>query len=107
MGEPLPSWLMRNASGWSLRVHVQPGASRTEVRGTHGDALKVRVAAPPVEGRANSALEAYLAGRLSVPRRCVSVESGVSGRSKRVDIAADGLAAAVIAACLLDNDSRS
>ena len=46
-------WAARTPDGWLLSVHVQPGARRTEVAGMHGSALKIRVAAPPVEGKAN------------------------------------------------------
>lgn len=70
-----------------LWVHVVPGAARSEVVGTHGDALKVRVAAPPVDGKANAALEAHLAERLDVARSSVEVVGGHTARRKRVRIA--------------------
>jgi uncharacterized protein (TIGR00251 family) len=69
--------------GIVLRIHVQPGAGRSAVVGRHGDALKVRVAAPPVEGRANDAARALLAGALGVPEAEVELTSGQSSRSKR------------------------
>lgn len=69
--------------GVVLRIHVQPGAGRSAVVGRHGDALKVRVAAPPVEGRANEATRALLADALSVPADDVELTSGQSSRSKR------------------------
>jgi uncharacterized protein (TIGR00251 family) len=69
--------------GIVLRVHVQPGAGRSAVVGRHGDALKVRVAAPPVEGRANDATRALLAEALGVPEPDVEMTSGQSSRSKR------------------------
>ena len=67
-----------------LRVHVQPGTGRSAVVGRHGDALKVRVAAPPVEGRANDALVQFLASTLGVKNEQVTLISGESSRSKRV-----------------------
>ena len=71
-----------------LTLHVQPGASRTEYAGLHGDAHKIRLAAPPVEGRANEALIAFLADAFGVARRDVAIAIGASARRKIVRIAA-------------------
>lgn len=71
-----------------LRVHAQPRASRDEIAGRHGDALKIRIAAPPVDGEANDALCRFLAKACGVPRGAVSVESGESGRAKTVRVKA-------------------
>ncbi|MDQ3107042.1 MAG: DUF167 domain-containing protein [Actinomycetota bacterium] len=65
-----------------LRLHVQPGAGRTSVLGTHGDALKVRVAAPPEKGRANEACAALVAELVGVKVAAVTLESGATSRSK-------------------------
>lgn len=77
------------ARGASIRVHVhvQPRASRSEVVGTHGAALKVRLLAPPVDGAANDALVALLADRLGVPRRDIRIVQGATSRAKVVEIA--------------------
>jgi uncharacterized protein len=74
--------------GASIRVHVhvQPRASRSEVVGTYGAALKVRLLAPPVDGAANDALVALLAEELEVPRRDVRIVHGSSSRAKVVEI---------------------
>lgn len=72
--------------GTVLTVHVQPKASRTECVGLHGEALKIRVAAPPVEGAANEELIRFVAHSLAVPASAVRIESGMSGRHKRVMI---------------------
>lgn len=69
-----------------LRVVVHPGAGRSGVVGQHGDALKVRVAAPPVEGRANRAVVELVADVLGVKAAQVGVESGESSRSKRLRV---------------------
>lgn len=69
-----------------MTVHVQPRASRSEVVGTHGSALKVRIQAPPVEGAANDAVIELLAERLGVPRRAVRIVAGSSSRGKTVEI---------------------
>lgn len=70
--------------GAILTVHVQPKASTTEYVGIHGDALKIRVAAPPVDGAANDELIRFLARQLSIPPTSVRIQSGASGRHKRV-----------------------
>src|SRR4051794_4954289 len=66
-----------------LRVSVHPGAGRTTVKGRHGDALKVSVAAPPEKGRANEAVAELLAGELGLAKSAVSIVSGETSRSKR------------------------
>lgn len=71
-----------------LRVYAQPRASRDEIAGLHGDALKIRVAAPPVDGEANEALCRFLARACGVARSAVSVHSGETGRNKTVRIRA-------------------
>jgi uncharacterized protein (TIGR00251 family) len=71
-----------------LALHVQPGAKRTEVTGLHGAALKVRLAAPPVEGKANAALRAFLADAFGVPLRNVTIVRGEASREKVVRIEA-------------------
>jgi uncharacterized protein (TIGR00251 family) len=76
-------WLKPGAQGGSeLCVHAQPGASRSELAGEHGDALKVRIAARAVEGAANAALIDYLAERLGVARRDVRLLRGDKSRRK-------------------------
>jgi uncharacterized protein len=69
-----------------LRVHVQPGAGRTEVVGRHGDALKVKVAAAPEGGRANTAVAQLVASTLGVPPTAVVLVSGATSRAKRFRI---------------------
>ena len=69
--------------GIVLRIHVQPGAGRSAVVGRHGDSLKVRVAAPPVEGRANEATRTLRSEARAVPEDDVELTSGQSSRTKR------------------------
>ena len=66
-----------------LAVHAQPGAGRSAIVGRHGDALKVRVAAPPERGRANEAVAAMLADLLRVKPAAVTLVSGETSRQKR------------------------
>lgn len=70
-----------------VSVHAQPGAGRTEVVGRHGSAVKVRVAAPPEQGRANEALIKLLSERFGVPTASVTLAGGATSRSKRFRIA--------------------
>lgn len=69
-----------------LRVHLQPGAGRTMVVGRHGNALHVRVAPPPQDGRANTALVKFLAETFEVPEAAVELVGGEHGRDKRVAV---------------------
>ena len=71
-------------AGAVLTVHIQPKASTTECVGFHGAAIKIRVAAPPVDGAANDKLIRFLARQLSIPSTSVRIQSGGSGRHKRV-----------------------
>ncbi|MCI0426950.1 MAG: DUF167 domain-containing protein [Nitrospiraceae bacterium] len=70
--------------GTILSVQIQPKASTTEYVGIHGDAIKIRVAAPPVGGAANDELIRFLACQLSIPSTSVRIHSGAGGRHKRV-----------------------
>ena len=71
-----------------ISIHAQPGAQCTEVAGIHGDALKIRVAAPALEDRANDALIAFIAEKLGIARRDVALVSGAKSRAKRFEIRA-------------------
>lgn len=72
--------------GVVVRLHVQPGAARSGVVGRHGDAVKVKVAAPPVEGKANAAVVALVAEVLGVRPAQVSLVAGDASRAKRVRV---------------------
>ena len=69
-----------------LELHIQPGASRTEFAGRHGERIKVRIAARAVDGKANAALIEFLAEHYRVPRRNVRITAGLKSRQKRVVI---------------------
>ncbi len=83
----------------ALAVHVVPRARRTEVAGRHGDAIKIRVAAPPVDGAANAELIRFVADQVGVARAEVTIASGATGRRKT--IAVQGMTAAALAHALL------
>ncbi len=69
-----------------IRFKVQPRASRNEIVGLHGDAVRIRLSAPPVDGGANEALTRFLAERLKVSRSRVRLVSGQASRSKLIAI---------------------
>ena len=80
------SWFRLDGDLLVLTVHAQPGARRTELQGLHGDALKIRVAAAPVDGAANDELRRFLAKSFEVAWRDVELLSGISSRAKRFSI---------------------
>jgi len=84
-------WRREDGTALVLALHVQPGAARTEVAGRHGDALKLRIASPPVDGKANAALLRYLAEAFGVPLAQVSLVRGETARRKTVRIEAPRL----------------
>ncbi|MCB1895821.1 MAG: DUF167 domain-containing protein [Zoogloeaceae bacterium] len=81
-------WLTETADGGLiLSLHVQPKARRTEFCGLHGDAMKLRLAAAPVDGKANAALLAFLADFCDLPKAAVELIGGATSRAKRVRLA--------------------
>ncbi|MEO7559435.1 MAG: DUF167 domain-containing protein [Nitrosospira sp.] len=85
---PRQTWYRSDDGGQRLilTLHIQPGAKRTEAVGLHGDALKVRLAAPPVERAANTALLEFLAATFGVPLCQVTLKHGIKSRRKVVEI---------------------
>lgn len=76
----------REGADLVLELRVQPRAARTGFAGLHGDRLRLRLNAPPVDGRANAALVEFLARAFGAPRASVTIEQGLTGRDKRVRI---------------------
>lgn len=75
------------AGGVRLSVRVQPKASANAVTGIHGDALKVRITAPPVDGAANEALVELLSATFGIPQYAITIVAGAGSRSKVVQLA--------------------
>jgi uncharacterized protein len=96
------NWYQTGGDGVTIHVHAQPGAKRTEVAGFYGDCLKLRLASPPVDGKANECLIGFLAERLGVKRSQVTITRGLSSRRKTVFVAVAGLQPAL----LLDPDGE-
>lgn len=79
------SWLRPGSdSGCELILHIQPGASKTEFAGLHGDALKLRVQAPPVEGAANQAVLNFIAKQCGLATRAIKLLRGDKSRRKTI-----------------------
>lgn len=80
------AWLRTSGTAVVLSLHIQPGAKKTEIAGLHGEALKIRLAAPPVDGKANECLIGFLAETLGIARSSVELVGGASSRAKRVRV---------------------
>jgi len=78
------SWITDSNAGCIIAVHVSPRASRNSIQGKYGDALKIRLKAPPVDGKANKELLAYLSGCLNIATRQLELLTGDTGRHKRI-----------------------
>ena len=87
-------WLTDTPDGTVLTLRLIPRASKNAIQGEHGDALKIRLCAPPVDGAANAALIEFLSDTLSLPRARIRLLSGHTSRTKRVLLA--GLSASAI-----------
>ncbi len=82
----MASWYCYQNNQLTLRLYIQPGAKVTQIVGLHGDALKIKLASPPIDGRANEALVKYLATQFDCPLRGIKVIRGEKSRFKTVTI---------------------
>lgn len=94
----IPPWLRQTAAGVELQLLVQPRAGRDQLVGTQGDELKVRLAAPPVDGAANTACCAFFARLCGLSRSRVTLVAGESSRHKRLRL--DGAEPAAVSAAI-------
>ena len=89
MNNSLPAWIsidVDSADSFIIALHCQPGAKKTEVQGEHDGRLKLRLAAPPVEGKANEALIQWLSKKLEIRRTNIELLAGDLSRLKRVRV---------------------
>jgi len=96
MAEPRESWVVDRGSTWLrhdatsrrilLSLRIQPNARRSEFAGLHGDALKIRIAAPAVDNKANTELVDFLSRALGLPKSAIVVRRGISSRYKSLEI---------------------
>lgn len=82
-------WLSRTKAGIRIAVQVSPNARKSEIVSGDGDTLRIKLQAPPVDGKANDALVQFLAKKLQIPRKQVSITHGQSNRRKLLEITAD------------------
>lgn len=94
-----PAIARDSARGALVTVHVQPGSSRTECVGIHGDAIKIRLAARPIDGAANDELIRFIAERCAVPRANVQLCAGLESRRKKMCV--KGISAELLLARVL------
>jgi uncharacterized protein (TIGR00251 family) len=82
------TWLRYDAGvrRLTLTLHIQPNAKQSSIAGPHGDALKIRIAAPAVDNRANAALVEFLSEELGVPRSSITIRRGATSRRKIVEV---------------------
>lgn len=83
---PPPVWARRDGADWLLDLHIQPGAQLTAVLGEHGGRLKLKIAAPAADNRANVRLLGWLATQLGVPKASVRLVRGETSRHKTVAV---------------------
>ncbi len=82
MSQKIPPFLKETKNGIILKLHAQPRSSRNRVVGPYGQRLKIAIQAPPADGKANKALQQFLARLLHVPKSCITLKSGASSREK-------------------------
>lgn len=87
-----PDWLQHDPARdvWTLQIHAQPGARRNEIVGEHGGRLKLKIAAPAVDNKANACLTEFLSGLLGVARSQITIVRGEGARQKTLAIQGAG-----------------
>jgi uncharacterized protein (TIGR00251 family) len=101
------SGLQRNAAvrRLTLRLHVQPAAGKSEIVGRHGDALKVRLAAPAADNKANIALIELLSASLGIPRSAIVIRHGATGRRKLIELTCGPESAALLERLMREDET--
>ena len=80
------SWLSHHKDGIRIKIYAQPGASKTEIIGQHGGAIKIRISSPPVDGAANDEILRLLSKTLGVSKSQIAIVGGVTSRTKTFNI---------------------
>jgi uncharacterized protein (TIGR00251 family) len=84
-------WCTELPNGVRLSVHISPNAKKSEVLGIHADALKIKLQAQPIEGKANEALIRFIADKLGLPRRAITITHGHLNKHKLLEVNCTGL----------------
>jgi uncharacterized protein (TIGR00251 family) len=84
-------WCTELPSGVRLSVRITPNAKKSEVQGVHEDALKIKLQAQPIEGKANEALIRFIADKLGLPRRAITITHGHLNKHKLLEVESTGL----------------
>jgi len=95
------SWCTEQVSGVRLSVRITPNAKKSEVLGILDDALKIKLQAQPIEGKANEALVRFIAERLALPRRAIVITHGHLNKHKLLDVDCPGLTVEAVKQALL------
>lgn len=82
----LPVWLTVKEQELILSLHIQPGAKKSSINGLYGERLKIAIATPPIDGKANKALIGFISKRLEIPKSYVNIITGENSREKRIRI---------------------
>lgn len=98
MNDGAPVFTQDTPDGCTLNVRIHPGARKNAITGTHDSVLKISLTTPPIEGRANEALIAFLADQLHLPKSRIALITGATSRSKTLRIT--GKSAAEVQAAL-------
>jgi uncharacterized protein (TIGR00251 family) len=96
-----PDWCTEVANGVRLSVRITPNAKKSEVQGVVDDALKIKLHAQPIEGKANEALIAFIADKLGLPKRAVQITHGQLNRHKLLEIQGSDLTVDAVKRLLL------
>ncbi|NHZ38148.1 DUF167 domain-containing protein [Massilia rubra] len=95
------AWCSALPGALRLAVQITPNAKKTEVIGVHDDALKLKLQAQPIEGKANEALIKYLSGELGVPKSALTITHGLSNKRKLIEVVSSSLTPEQVAQILL------
>lgn len=79
-------WLSRTNAGYRIAVQVSPNAKKTEIVSSAGEALRIKLQAQPVDGKANEALVQFIAKKLRIPKKSVSITHGLTSKRKLLEI---------------------
>lgn len=86
----LSGWYKQNNNGLTLCLHIQPGAKSNQVVGIIGKELKIKIAAPSIEDKANAELVRYLASLLKIPKGQINIKRGLKSRHKIIEVIGGG-----------------